>query len=518
MCLADFASSYTSYTEPTDDFQTVNMTSSEEKGKVIKLRNSKGYMRRRQQTCIVRTHTYSKFKTPEKYFHSKLMMYKPWRLEVDIKSGCQTYEEAYSQSHAIVSQNMERFEHNSEAVDNSVDSLSDDPSPTGAWEIINSGAIQQDLEDSCVPRTADPDSAILDPNFHTIPFLDIAAEVGDCQVDYTVIQHLLPDEDYRALVRNLNVQQRQLFECKLEWCRSYTQGRTTGSKPEPFYTFLTGGAGTGKSVLIKAIYNMAGRELRAEGDSPDDCTVLLLAPTGTAAFNINGQTVHSALRLPIKQHSSSQDYLPLSQEKLQDLRCKLKNLTLVIIDEVSMIGAQQLYTIHRRLMEIKGVTSSSTYFGGVSIFAVGDLYQLPPVCEKPVFALPKSPLARLAGSIWMQLFKLYHLEQIMRQKDDIDFALALNRIRTQDHTHEDIAMLQSRVISPEHPDYPHDALHLFADNKHVHQYNHRKLQTLPTQKVMLNAKDVKPTGCQIPDNISLPDNPAFIGGLVKQLT
>lgn len=176
---------------------------------------------------------------------------------------------------------------------------------------------------------------------------------------------------------------------------------------------------------------MAVRELRDEGDSPDDCTVLLLAPTGTAAFNINGQTVHSAFRLPIKQHSSSQDYLPLSQEKLQNLRRKLKNLTLVIIDEVSMIGAQQLYTIHRRLMEIKGVTSSSTYFGGVSIFAVGDLYQLPPVCEKPVFALPKSPLARLAGSIWMQLFKLYHLEQIMRQKDDLDFALALNRIRTQ---------------------------------------------------------------------------------------
>jgi len=336
----------------------------------------------------------------------------------------------------------------------------------------------------------------LNPNFHTIPTLDIAAEVGDHQVDYTVIQHLLPDEDYRAQVRNLNVQQRQLFECKLEWCRSYTQWRTPGSKPESFYTFLTEGAGTGKSVLIKTIYNMAVRELRAEGDR-DDFTVLLLAPTG---FNFNGQTVHSAPRLPIKQHSSSHDYLLLSQEKLQDLRCKLKKLTLVIIDEVLMIGAQQLYTIHRRLMEIKGVTSSSTYFCGVSIFAV---------CKNQVFALPKSPLARLAGSIWMQLLKLYHLEQIMRQKDDIDFALSLNRIRTQDHTHEDIPMLQLRVSSPEHPDYPHDALHLFSDNKHVDQYNHRKLQTLPTQKVMLNAKDVKPTGCQIPDNISLPDNPAF---------
>jgi hypothetical protein len=95
ICLPDFASSYTSYTEPTDDFQTVDMTSSEHKGKVIKLKNSKGYMRKRHQTCIVRTHTYSKFKNPEKYFHSKLMMYKPWRREDDLKAGCQTYEEAY---------------------------------------------------------------------------------------------------------------------------------------------------------------------------------------------------------------------------------------------------------------------------------------------------------------------------------------------------------------------------------------------------------------------------------------
>jgi hypothetical protein len=102
---------------------------------------------------------------------------------------------------------MERFEQNSEAVDNAVDSLSDDPTPTGAWEIINSVTIQQDLEDSCAPHTADPDSAILDPNFHTIPTFDTAAEIGDHQVRYTVLQHLLPDKDYRALVRNLNVQQ-----------------------------------------------------------------------------------------------------------------------------------------------------------------------------------------------------------------------------------------------------------------------------------------------------------------------
>ena len=61
---------------------------------------------------------------------------------------------------------------------------------------------------------------------------------------------------------------------------------------------------------------MAVSELRGEGDQPTDCTVLLLAPTGTDAYNINGMTVHSALKLPIRQHSKQDNFTLLSQEKL----------------------------------------------------------------------------------------------------------------------------------------------------------------------------------------------------------
>ncbi len=94
---------------------------------------------------------------------------------------------------------------------------------------------------------------------------------------------------------------------------------------------------------------------------PGDVTVLLTAPTGVAAFNIGGMTVHSALLLNCGRFG----YEPLSNERLNTLRTKLSNLVLIIIDEVSMVGSNMLLEIHRRLQQIKGV-SSDIMFGSAS--------------------------------------------------------------------------------------------------------------------------------------------------------
>jgi hypothetical protein len=75
-------------------------------------------------------------------------------------------------------------------------------------------------------------------------------------------------------------------------------------------------------------------------------------------------------------------------------------LTILIIDEISMESAKDLYHIHRRLCDIKCTSDPDTYFGGVSILAFVDLYQLPPMGAKPVFSLPENALARLDGSLW----------------------------------------------------------------------------------------------------------------------
>ena len=104
---------------------------------------------------------------------------------------------------------------------------------------------------------------------------------------------------------------------------------------------------------------------------PVDITVLLTAPTGVAAFNIQGMTVHSALLLGTSKFITQ----PLTQDKLNNLRTKLSNLKLLITDEISIFGSNILLQIHKHLQQLKGEENDAT-FGDISHLAVGDLYQL----------------------------------------------------------------------------------------------------------------------------------------------
>ncbi len=112
--------------------------------------------------------------------------------------------------------------------------------------------------------------------------------------------------------------------------------------------FITGGAGTGKSHLIKCIYNEAVRLLGRLNHNPDDVSVILTTPTGVAAFNINTLTIHSALSISTDM---SQPNKPLCEEKISRLRNKLDQLQILMIDEISMVDQKLLCNIHRRLRQ-----------------------------------------------------------------------------------------------------------------------------------------------------------------------
>ena len=172
---------------------------------------------------------------------------------------------------------------------------------------------------------------------------------------------------------------------------------------------MSGPGGVGKSRVIRLIYSDTIKLLKLSNCfEPGDVIVLLTAPTGVAAFNIGGMTLHSAFLLNIGKFG----YQPLSSEKLNTLRCKLSKLLLVIIDEVSMVGSNMLLEIHRQLQQIQGVPGD-VMFGGVSILAVGDLYQLPPVGQPPVFASVTDGYARLfaSGSLWKEEFHMIELSE-----------------------------------------------------------------------------------------------------------
>ena len=133
-----------------------------------------------------------------------------------------------------------------------------------------------------------------------------------------------------------------------------------------------------------------------------------------------------------------------------------------------MVGCNMLLEIHKRLQQIKGVLPD-VMFGGVSILAVGDLYQLPPVGQPALFDTVTDAYARRygSGSLWKDEFEMIELDEIMRQRGDSAFTELLCRVRLGECTPGDLDILKSRVIAPDSPDCPHNVFHVYRLNADV---------------------------------------------------
>lgn len=189
---------------------------------------------------------------------------------------------------------------------------------------------------------------------------DIDSDTHNADVMYHVQQNTISREQMMPVLQSLNETQREVFYLVRDWCLA----KITGEKCEPMHLFVTGGAGTGKSHLIKAIHFEASRLLSRIMSDPERISVLLAAFTGTAAFNIGGNTLHHLFSLtkyfPLP-------YEPLGEQRLSELRVKIGDLQILIIDEISMVFKKLLYYIHERLVQIKKCREP---FGGVCVIAV----------------------------------------------------------------------------------------------------------------------------------------------------
>lgn len=194
--------------------------------------------------------------------------------------------------------------------------------------------------------------------------------------------------------------------------------------------FITGKAGTGKSTLLDYCYNHSQKNL------------VLLAPTGVAALNVRGQTIHRFFGFPVNisvQQIENKEFKPRAVRIF-------KNMEAVVIDEVSMLRADLLDCIDA-FLRLYGPETGRP-FGGVQMIFVGDLYQLPPVIgnhEQEFFALNYASPYFFSAAVFRQIpLQVIELKKVYRQKDK-DFITLLNHIRNNRVTGEDIAQLNSRV-------------------------------------------------------------------------
>ena len=129
------------------------------------------------------------------------------------------------------------------------------------------------------------------------------------------------------------------------WCKKAVHALKHGQQIER--VFLSGPGGVGKSHVIKLIQSDKIKLIKQSRTvEPDDVLALLTALTGVAAFYVNGMTLHSAFLLDRSKYSGFQ---PLSNNRVNTLTAELPKLVLLIIDEVSISGADMLLEIHSRL-------------------------------------------------------------------------------------------------------------------------------------------------------------------------
>ena len=210
----------------------------------------------------------------------------------------------------------------------------------------------------------------------------------------------IPPDQYREYMRGLNEQQRSIVVFHRDWCKKAVLALKEGKPVEPYRVFLSGQGGVGKSHVIKLVHSDALKLLKLSGAfEPDDVIALLTAPTGVAAFNINGMTLHSAFLLGRSKYSGFQ---PLSHDRLNTLRTKI--VTFDVCDHRrSKHGWLQYVARNPQKTAADKGASDDKVFGGVSILAVGDLYQLPPVGQAPLFSTVSDCYAQLygSGSLWV---------------------------------------------------------------------------------------------------------------------
>jgi len=242
--------------------------------------------------------------------------------------------------------------------------------------------------------------------------------------------------------------------------------------------FITGKAGTGKTTFLRSVKENSHKRM------------VVVAPTGVAAINAKGVTIHSFFQMPFGpilpnqiSHASNQQRR-FSKTKIDII----KSLDLVIIDEISMVRADVLDGIDQVLRRYK---NKHKVFGGVQILMIGDLQQLAPVVKPNEWSLLKEHY----NTVYFFSSKAYQaasvvsieLQHIYRQKN-ADFIKILNEIRNDQLSETSAVILNKRYQPMFSPHKDEGYITLTTHNKRASLINDSELNTLTTKNHVFNAE------------------------------
>lgn len=246
--------------------------------------------------------------------------------------------------------------------------------------------------------------------------------------------------------------------------------------------FITGKAGTGKTTFLKSIPQFTNKN------------TIILAPTGVAAINAGGVTIHSFFQLPFCPYLPdikeliTEYQLPDSQKQLRKSKREvIKALDLVVIDEISMVRADLLDAVD---MVLRKYRRSSKPFGGVQLLMMGDLHQLPPVVkdEEKRYLDQVYPTTFFFASKALQRldYITIELKTIYRQQDQ-HFVEILNKVRNNQLDKTTLTILNDRFNKNFIPNKDYTYIQLTTHNYQADKINQEKLEELHTKETILHA-------------------------------
>lgn len=273
-----------------------------------------------------------------------------------------------------------------------------------------------------------------------------------------------------------------------EACKEFVYGDTQ-------IVTVLGAAGTGKSTFMDYVHNeifdKRHKEESEKGRIYNGGDIVRIAPTGSAAMLIHGDTIHRFFRLPILKNPGvffphEKDYY----EKLNRGALELwDSASFFIIDEISMVRADILDEIDRRLRAAK--ENYEEPFGGAKILMLGDPFQLPPVLKDedkvPFFSIGYVTPFFFSSRVYKDLLaknKIRQIEfnKIFRQQDE-EFLRVLNNVRIGNTSKADLDYINQRYMT----EVPHDALHLTTTRKSADSINLEKYNKLEGEERVFKA-------------------------------